>query len=409
MNGSIKMENLLIEKIEGPASAERDVEIVERKGLGHPDTICDSVMEQISLGLTRSYLERFGRILHHNCDKGLLAAGEAQRRLGGGRILSPMRLIIGDRAANSLNGETLDIEKIAVETAKDWFRKYLPRVDPDRHIRYQVALKPGSESLGHLFRPGGQVMRSNDTSAAVGYAPMSETEQIVLDAEQYLNSGAFKSRFPETGEDVKIMGVRLQDKISLTVALPFLDSSIESEADYFRRKEGVLEALKAHMTPRLRNIKQVRIHLNTLDRKGIGMAGMYLSVLGTSAEDADSGEVGRGNQVNGVISLNRPRGSEAAPGKNPVSHVGKIYSVLSYFLANRIQKEIPGIREVNLWLYARIGDPINRPRIISVQVLPEAGMKGKKYDPEIRKIIAEQISRIDEFCRDLAQGRFPIC
>lgn len=39
------------------------------------------------------------------------------------------------------------------------------------------------------------------------------------------------------------------------------------------------------------------------------MGGMYLTVLGTLAEDADSGEVGLGNQVNGLIPMNRPSGS----------------------------------------------------------------------------------------------------
>ena len=46
------------------------VEYVERKGKGHPDTICDSVMESISLALAQAYLETAGRVLHFNIDKG---------------------------------------------------------------------------------------------------------------------------------------------------------------------------------------------------------------------------------------------------------------------------------------------------------------------------------------------------
>jgi S-adenosylmethionine synthetase len=88
---------------------------------------------------------------------------------------------------------------------------------------------------------------------------------------------------------------------------------------------------------------------------------MYLSVLGTSADDADSGAVGRGNQVNGIIALHRPRGSEAAAGKNPVSHVGKIYSVLTHLLADQIYTQVSGVREVVVWLCSRIGDPVDRP------------------------------------------------
>jgi S-adenosylmethionine synthetase len=93
-------------------------------------------------------------------------------------------------------------------------------------------------------------------------------------------------------------------------------------------------------------LQELTLHLNSLDPPGVGLAGMYLSVLGTSAEDADSGEVGRGHQVNGLIALNRPRGSEAAAGKNPVSHVGKIYSVLTQQLATKLHTHIPALQEV---------------------------------------------------------------
>ena len=64
-----------IQETVGPTPDQNAIEIVERKGLGHPDTICDLVMERISVALSNAYLERFGRILHHNRDKGLLVAG----------------------------------------------------------------------------------------------------------------------------------------------------------------------------------------------------------------------------------------------------------------------------------------------------------------------------------------------
>jgi S-adenosylmethionine synthetase len=112
---------------------------------------------------------------------------------------------------------------------------------------------------------------------------------------------------------------------------------------------------------------------------------MYLSVLGTSAEDADSGAVGRGNQVNGIIALHRPRGSEAAAGKNPVSHVGKIYSVLTHLLAEQIYTQVSGVREVVVWLCSRIGDPVDRPQVVSVEVKLKAGTKlAEVIDPSAR-------------------------
>lgn len=403
------VEEIHIQTISGPTTAELDVEIVERKGLGHPDTICDAVMERVSQALSRSYVERFGAILHHNCDKGLLTAGQVERRFGGGRVVEPMRLVIGDRATWRMGKKEIDVAAIAVETAKSWFRENLRRVDPDRHLRYQVELRPGSEELVGLFSGTTGVLGANDTSAAVGYAPLTETERVVLELERYLNSPAFKAGFPETGEDVKVMAVRTGRRLSLTVAMPLLDAYVESETGYFDRKKAVHEALQAHCGGQLENLEEVTINFNSLDRPGAGMAGMYLSVLGTSAEDADSGEVGRGNQVNGVIALNRPRGSEAAAGKNPVSHVGKIYSVLTHVLATRIHTEVAGLREVVVWLCSRIGEPIDRPQIASVQVHLQPRAILADVATPIRSLVREELERIPAFCDELAQGQYPVC
>jgi S-adenosylmethionine synthetase len=136
---------------------------------------------------------------------------------------------------------------------------------------------------------------------------------------------------------------------------------------------------------------------------------MYLSVLGTSAEDADSGEVGRGNQVNGIIALNRPRGSEAAAGKNPVSHVGKIYSVLTHLLAERIYCEIPGLEQTVVWLCSRIGAPIDQPQVAAVQVTLKAGTKISDVAERARKIVRSELQRMPEFCMELVRGEYSIC
>lgn len=397
-----------IEPLRGPAVAEMEVEIVERKGLGHPDSICDAVMERISQALCRAYRERHGMILHHNCDKGLLVAGQVERRFGGGCVVDPMRLVIGDRAA-PVAGQA-PVSEIAVGAARAWFRENLPRIDPERHLRFQVELKPGSEELSALFREQHRgPLGANDTSAAVGYAPLTETESLVLETERFLNSRAFKLRHPETGEDVKVMGVRIGSELSLTVAMPLVDRFVTSESDYFERKGEVEAVLRRHLEARLSAIQRLEISLNALDRPGAGGSGVYLSVLGTSAEDADSGEVGRGNQVNGLIALNRPRGSEAAAGKNPTSHVGKIYSVLSHLLASHLHRQIPGLAEAVVWLCSRIGTPIDQPQVISVQVRLQPGAAIADVRGSIAELIGEQLERMSDFCMELAQGRYPVC
>lgn len=395
-----------VQEIDGPTPAELDVEIVERKGLGHPDTICDLVMERISQALSQAYLKHFGRILHHNCDKGLLVAGKVERRYGGGRVIEPMKLVIGDRATFV---REFNIAEIAIATAKKWFHENLPEIDPVRHLAYQVELKGGSDELTAIFRGNPVITPANDTSAAVGYAPLTETERTVLEAERFLNSSEFKHKYPESGKDVKIMGVRRGKHLSLTVAMPLLDKYILSEPRYFQIKEEMRQALISYLLSRPGQLRDVTVAMNTLDRDGAGLSGMYLSVLGTSAEDADSGAVGRGNQVNGVIALNRPRGSEAAAGKNPVSHVGKIYSVLTYLLAEQIYRQVPGVRHAVVWLCSRIGQPVDEPQVAAVQVALDNHTKLAIVETGVREIVAREMELMPQFCRGLASGEYSIC
>ncbi len=401
------MDSFNLELVKATPTHLKEVEIVERKGVGHPDYICDAVMESISVALSRVYIKEFGDVLHHNIDKGLLVAGEVEKDFGRGRVITPMELIIGDRATFSVGRKKIDVEAIARECVERWFRDNLKRVDPRRDVRVRVVLKPGSVELQEIFREKTAIKASNDTSAVVGYAPLTPAEKAVYECERFLNSTAFKTNFPETGEDVKVMGFRYRDELNLTVAMPFIAELVRSEKEYFAKKKEVLASLKrfAQGLP----FKRVNIEFNTLDRPGRGVSGVYLTVLGTSAESADSGQVGRGNRVNGVISLNRPSGSEAAAGKNPVSHVGKIYSILSHLMAKEIYERVDGIAEVYVWLLSEIGLPINRPKSVSVQIIPEDTLHHGRVRKDVLGIISEFLSGIEHFTGELARGEHPIC
>lgn len=387
--------------------AEQPVEIVERKGLGHPDSICDAVMDRISVALCREYLSRFGSVLHHNIDKGLLVAGQVEKGFGRGRVVKPMELIVGDRASFALGREKVRVNSIVRSAVTSWFAENLPRVDPVKHLRTRVVLKPGSIELADIFARKGRVLGANDTSAACGYAPLTPTEEAVLSIEKFINSPAFKLRFPSTGEDVKVMGVRKGRALGLTVACPFMARLTGSEAEYFRRKKEVKESLDEFLSTL--PFRKVDLSLNSLDAKGRGVAGVYLSLLGTSAEDADSGQVGRGNRVNGVISLMRPMGTEAAAGKNPVSHVGKIYSVLSHRMASEIYQRVDGLKEVSVWLVSEIGRPIDDPKHVYVQASARAGRKNASVHRDIEAIACEFLSAIGPFTEELARGEHPVC
>jgi S-adenosylmethionine synthetase len=395
------MSAIHIQQARGPKTADLDVEIVERKGIGHPDSVCDGVMEEVGRALSRAYRDRAGMVLHHNCDKAMLVAGQVKLQWGGGRVLEPMRLIMGDRATASWNDERIDVAAIAVDTARQWIRTHLHHVDPDAHVQYQVELKPGSASLAALYRHA-DVQTANDTSAVVGCAPMTETERLVFEAERYLNSPGFKARFPETGEDVKVMGVRETRKLHLTIAMPLLDRALRSEDDYFERIEAIRAATLAHLQSRLEQLDEMTLGVNVLDRRGEGLVGIYASVLGVSAESADSGEVGRGNRINGLISFCRPGGSEAVAGKNAVGHTGKIYSVLANRLAGRLVGGVPGLEEVTLWLSSEIGRPVDQPRVAFALVHLAPGAVLTDVAAATEAMIASELAQLPAFCRDVA-------
>ena len=399
--------NILVDALKQTPLEQQKLEIVERKGLGHPDFICDNIMDRISVKLSQEYIRKAGRILHHNIDKSLLAAGEAEPRFGGGIVKQPMLLIIGDRATFDVNGDKIPVKDIAIKTAKEWFKERLRFVDPEKHARYQVELKPGHSELMDIFERKGKVLGANDTSAAVGYAPMTRTEKIVLETEKYVNSPEFKKRFPESGEDVKVMACRMGNDLLLTMCMSFVDRFVKSENDYFRKKETIHEEITSFVKSR-NDFDRVMIGLNTLDKKGRGLNGVYVTVLGTSAEGGDSGQVGRGNRTNGVIPLNRPYCSEAAAGKNPVSHVGKIYNTLTHKMASEVYKQVSGLEEVYIWLLSEIGKPIDDPAVAGVQVVMKGDNSFESVKKDIRDVVNQELENIDKFTEQLAKGRIPI-
>jgi S-adenosylmethionine synthetase len=400
------MRNIYIEALERTPVERQLVELVERKGVGHPDSICDAILDAVSVALCEAYEDTFGRVVHHNIDKGLLVAGRTTPKIGGGTVDEPMKLVFGDRAVYEWNGRTVPVGEIAQQIARQWLRENLRFVDPDRHIVFQNEIKPGSPELTDIFERA--VVGANDTSAAVGYAPLTETERIVLATERYLNSPGFKARYPESGEDIKVMGYRRGRDLVLTIAIAFVDRFVESETHYFARKAEIQSDILDFVERQKRDLDHVQVDLNTLDEPGRGEGGMYLTVLGTSAEGADCGQVGRGNKVNGVIALNRPMSTEAAAGKNPISHVGKIYTLLTHQIAAQVYAEIPGIDEVYIWLCSQIGHPIDQPLIASAQLVLANNVALPDVEGKVKEIMERELAGIYGFTKRLARGELAV-
>lgn len=389
-----------------PSIEELPVEIVERKGLGHPDSICDSVAEEVSLYLSRYYLEKLGRILHHNVDKVLLVGGEAEPRFGGGKLIKPIRIIVAGRLTAEIffkgNKEKIPFGIIIKEATYNWIKNNFRFLDPLHHVTIDYKVGPGSLDLKSLLEKK-SIPLANDTSIGIGYAPLSLLEKIVLETEKFLNSQEFKKAYPAVGEDIKVLGVRHKKKIQLTVASAMVSPLIASPEEYIYLKKAVQQEIKQRVL-KLAPDYNLDIYINTGDQEREGI--FYLTITGTSAEQGDDGATGRGNRVNGLITPFRPMTMEATAGKNPVNHVGKIYNVAAKDMAETIysQYSAEGIKEVYVLLVSQIGKPINQPQVIYIKI---KGEKDYKFTRErkslIEAIIREKIDNIQSYTEKILQ------
>jgi len=397
--------NVVVSLMDFKPVYENPVEIVERKGTGHPDTICDNLAEELSVALCKLYLEEFGFVQHHNVDKALLVGGVAEPKFGGGEIITPIEIYLVGRAIKEKDGKPLPVDELAIEVAKEWLRKNIKNLDTDKHVIITPKIRPGSKDLVELFErfaKKGEVPLANDTSFAVGYAPFDDLERVVYNTERYLNSEEFKKEHPYLGEDIKVMGVRLGDKIRITIAAAFVDRYVNDVNDYLEKKELIRQKALENATKY--TDKEVEIFINTADNPKDGS--VYITVTGTSAEAGDDGQVGRGNRPNGLITPYRPMTLEAAAGKNPVSHVGKIYSAVAGVIANRVVKEIEEIEEAYVYLVSQIGKPITEPQACDVKVRTKRDIKG--IEELIKKIAEEEIAQIPEIWKGYVEKKFQV-
>ena len=367
-------------------------EIVERKGIGHPDSVCDSIADLCSRMLCQYYFENFGRYYHHNVDKAVLIGGVAKQEFGGGIMIEPQKFLIVGRAINQILVKEvlkyIPVGPICLEASRKVYGQVFRNMDLNEHVQFDYAVRPGSIDLTGVFEESDakeQVPLANDTSFGVGFAPLSDVEKITLEAERLLNSDAFKDKCKASGEDIKVMTQRVGKNVDITLCCAMVSGYINDKDEYVnytnQMKDAVLD-LAAKIIPE----KEVNCSVNVADNIERGI--MYLTITGSSAEAGDDGEVGRGNRANGLITPCRTMSLEAVCGKNPINHVGKIYNVLANNIAREIIAKGQGdIIEAHVKLLSQIGRPVTDPWINSISLIPADNVN---FD-SIRKI-AEGVS-----------------
>jgi S-adenosylmethionine synthetase len=391
--------NIHVKEAAGQAVEEQGVEIVERKGMGHPDSICDGVAETVSRALAQAYLDRVGTVLHFNTDETQLVAGSAAPAFGGGEMLEPIYLLIVGRATKRYEGERIPAETIALNAAREYLDETFPELDVGSDIIVDVRLGEGSGDLVEVFGEDGAVPMANDTSYGVGHAPLSETEQIVYNTERRLDS-EYSADNPEIGQDIKVMGKREGDHIDVTVAVAMIDAYIDGMDDY----RGAIEDVRDYVTDLAGEYtdRDVTVHVNTADDYDDGA--IYLTTTGTSAEQGDDGSVGRGNRANGLITPNRPMSMEATSGKNPVNHIGKIYNLLSTEVAESVVEDVDGIQQLQIRLLSQIGQPIDQPHVADAEVVTADGVTVADIEADIEAAIDEELADVTSITKRVIEG-----
>jgi S-adenosylmethionine synthetase len=410
------VKNIIVENVSIPPIEKQRVELVERKGIGHPDTISDGLAESVSQALCKMYMEYCGEILHHNTDQNEVVGGQSAPKFGGGRMLEPIYILLVGRAITQVNKERLPFSTTAIGAAKEYLKRF-PNLDVKNDVIVDCKIGKGSQDLIQNFDElqkkcnpdfsGNSCLLANDTSFGCSFAPLSETETVCLETERYIN-GAMKKKLKETGEDVKVMCSRNGTKINMTIACAMVDRYIPDGDHYM----SVIEQMKGLVADHAVKYTDydLKVEINHADNPESG--NYYLTVTGLSAENGDDGSVGRGNRVNGLITPYRPMSMEASAGKNPITHVGKMYNIMANWIANDIVKSGKGeILEAHVRILSQIGRPISDPETCNIQLFLEPGIsatKATKWQKEAQSIADNWLDNIGTVTEKVVKGQVTV-
>ncbi len=363
---------IVVEKIKEKKEA---VELVETKGTGHPDTLCDSLCEEASKALSKYYLKHFSRVLHHNVDKGLLVAGTSKVRFKGGKIGKPVKIIIAGRATSKVGDHVVPVNNIITKSVKDYLKQFSMA-----KFKIIIDVKPGATNLVEVFKK--KILVANDTSFGVSHFPHSALESLVLEVGNLIDSEGFRKTYPAVGRDFKVMGFRHGNKIVLTLAIAFVSKFVKDMRHYKGLKEKIISEVQQRF--------KVEAYLNVLDSYE-DASSVYLTVSGLSAEQGDDGQVGRGNRYNKLITPNRPMSLEALAGKN-VNHPGKLYQILAYRIAKDVYEKT-NANYVEVKMLTQIGKPLSSPQVVSLRIEGDVSKAEQIVKENLRNIkkIQEEI------------------
>jgi S-adenosylmethionine synthetase len=177
------------------------------------------------------------------------------------------------------------------------------------------------------------------------------------------------------------MGIRRGTTLDITVACAMIGRYLSYIDDYLAEKAAIAELVRSQAVEQ--GFEDCTTGINLADDLG---GGIYLTVTGTSAEAGDDGQVGRGNRVNGLITPYRPMSLEAAAGKNPVSHVGKIYNIVAQRIAASLVAMLPDVLKAECFLVSKIGAPVIEPATVHVRLALREDIPAARFKEQASEI-----------------------
>lgn len=354
-------------------------EIVERKGKGHPDTLSDTLAEKLSNAYSKYTLEKFGAVLHHNFDKVGMMGGKCNVEFGYGKMLEPIRVLLNGRASSRFGDTQINVKEILINETKKFFEDNFPMLNFDTDVRILYEVSEGSSPGGvkghkskrhRWFEPESlddlnelKNLNCNDTSMGCSFYGHSVLENIVYKLENMLNSDECKKEHKWLGSDIKIMGFREDNNVSITMCIPQLCNYVKNIESYLQNKDQITKEIKDFIHTLYPEIN-LELYINTRDKIDKDNTDLYLTFTGSSIEMGDEGFVGRGNRMGGLITPRRFYTMEGICGKNPIYHTGKMYSVASYLISKKIYEEC-GVN-CSVEMIGQSGQPLSDPFKITI-------------------------------------------
>jgi len=376
-----------------PLPSDLPVEVVERKGIGHPDSLADGIAELASIRYSRYCLAEFGAVLHHNLDKVAVLGGRAAFTDADGVYDRPLRVVFGGRVSTTFAGRPLPVREIFEQAAVEYLRTALPGFDRVRlEFLHQTT---DSSKFPHWFAPRSlddlperPKAYSNDTAYLVGSAPRTAAETVVL-----LTESLFRRR-PWAGSDIKALAVRTGPDMAVTVCVPALAGRLTSAAEFHEALVCATDDLTELLRQRLPG--RVSVVCNTRDTLVEPLSRQYFTLSGSAVDYGEDGLVGRGNSRTGVISGAHRAGNEATFGKNPAYHVGKVGGWLADTAAHAVAEQFGPCRIGLLWHNNAAYD---QPASIEITTAKDAPAD------EAENLVRSVLSRTD-WMPDLLDGRY---